>query len=223
MILKRRLQLLTIILFAASALAWSANGFNLTASAENQSSAAAQNPCAKKKGQNPCNPCAKKKGMNPCNPCAKKMGQNPCNPCAKKKAMNPCNPCAMKKASSEVYSPATAYSGWKKINKKAFLSEPHSGMFVITYANSTAEAAIKSKQSSFPAGSILVKESHADQNGKPGMKGMIFSMEKTADGWFWVTTDATGHVMEKGNSQQMQMCAQCHQSAKMDSAFLRTK
>ncbi len=210
MILKRRLQLLTIILFAASALAWSAKSFNLTVNAENQSTTAAQNPCAKKKGQNPCNPCAKK-------------GQNPCNPCAKKKAMNPCNPCAMKKASSEIYSPATAYSGWKKINKKAFLSEPHGGMFVITYANPTAEAAIKSKQSSFPAGSILVKESHADQNGKPGMKGMIFSMEKTADGWLWVTTDATGHILEKGDSAKMQMCAQCHQSAKMDSAFLRTK
>ena len=221
--MKRKIQLLTFMLFATGALAWSIGGLDLAASAEIQSTASAQNPCAKKKGQNPCNPCAKKKGMNPCNPCAKKMGQNPCNPCAKKKAMNPCNPCAMKKASSEVYSPATAYSGWKKINKKAFLSEPHGGMFVVTYANPTAEAAIKSKQSSFPAGSILVKESHADQNGKLGMKGMIFSMEKTADGWLWVTTDATGHIMEKGDGAKMQMCAQCHQSAKMDSAFLRTK
>src|SRR6266508_1004143 len=222
MILKRRLQLLTIILFAASALVWSANGLSSTANTEDQSAAAAQNPCnpcAKKKGQNPCNPCAKKKGQNPCNPCAKK-GQNPCNPCAKKKAMNPC---AMKKASGEVYTPATAYSGWMKINKKPFLSEAHGGMLVTTFANATAEAAIRSKQASFPVGSILVKESHADQNGKPGMKGTIFSMEKTADGWLWVTTDETGHVIEKGNSQQMQMCAQCHQSAKMDSAFLRAK
>ncbi len=214
MILMRRLQLLTIILFAASVLVWSANGLSSTANAENQSAAAAQNPC---------NPCAKKKGQNPCNPCAKKKGQTPCNPCAKKKAMNPCNPCAMKKASGEVYTPVTAYSGWMKINKKPFLSEPHGGMLVTTFANATAEAAIKSKQASFPVGSILVKESYADQNGKPGMKGTIFSMEKTADGWLWVTTDATGHVMEKGNSQQMQMCAQCHQSAKMDSAFLRAK
>lgn len=208
---KRKIQLLTISLFTIGTLVWSVSGFNLTASAEIQSTPAAQNPCAKKKGQNPCNPCAKKKGMNPC------------NPCAKKKAMNPCNPCAMKKASNEVYTPATAYSSWKKINKKAFLSEPHSGMLVTTFANTTAEAAIKSKQASFPVGSILVKESHANQNGKPGMKGMIFSMEKMADGWLWVTTDATGHVMEKGDGAKMQMCAQCHQSAKMDSAFLRTK
>src|SRR6266542_6375479 len=128
-----------------------------------------QNPCAKK-AQNPCNPCAKKKGQNPCNPCAKKKGQNPCNPCAKK-AMNPCNPCAkkkamnpcaMKKASGEVYTPATAYSGWMKINKKPFLSEAHGGMLVTTFANATAEAAIRSKQASFLVGSILVKESHAD-------------------------------------------------------------
>src|SRR6266545_1419351 len=137
MILKRRLQLLTIILFAASALVWSANGLSSTANTEDQSAAAAQNPC---------NPCAKKKGQNPCNPCAKKKGQNPCNPCAKKKAMNPCNPCAMKKASGEVYTPATAYSAWKKINKKPLLSEVHNGIFVVTYANPTAEAAIKNRQ-----------------------------------------------------------------------------
>ncbi len=220
--MKRKIQLLTVMLFAVGALAWNLSGFDPSVSAEIQSAAAAQNPCAKK-SQNPCNPCAKKKGMNPCNPCAKKKGQNPCNPCAKKKAMNPCNPCAMKKASDEVYTPATAYSGWKKINKKAFLSEPHSGMLVTTFANSTAEAAIKGKQTTFPIGSILVKESHANQNGKPGMKGMIFSMEKTAAGWLWVTTDATGHVMDKGDGAKMQMCAQCHQSAKMDSAFLKAK
>lgn len=208
--MKRKMQLLTLMLFAAGALAGFLSGLDLTARAEIQSPASAQNPCAKKKGQNPCNPCAKKKGMNPCNPCAKK-------------AMNPCNPCAMKKASDEVYTPAIAYSDWKKINKKPLLSKPHSEMLVTTFANATAQAAIKSKQSSFPVGSILVKESHANQNGKPGMKGMIFSMEKTADGWFWVTTDATGHIMEKGDSAKMQMCAECHQSAKMDSAFLRRK
>lgn len=207
--MKRKIQLLTISLFTIGALVWSISGLNLTASAEIQSTPAAQNPCAKKKGQNPCNPCAKKKGMNPCNPCAKKKGMNPC---------------AMKKATDEIYTPATAYSSWSmKINKKPFLSKAHGGMFVTTYANQTAEAAIKSKSSTLPIGSILVKESHADQNGKPGMKATIFAMEKTTDGWIWVTTDATGHVMEKGNSTQMQMCAQCHHSAKMDSAFLRTK
>jgi uncharacterized protein YdeI (BOF family) len=35
---------------------------------------AQQNPCAKKKAQNPCNPCAKK-AQNPCNPCAGKMAK----------------------------------------------------------------------------------------------------------------------------------------------------
>ena len=197
----KNLQLFVLALFAAATFAGAVSNFDLTASAAPQ---AAQNPCAKKPGQNPC---AMKKGQNPCNPCAKK-GQNPC---------------AMKKATSEVYAPATAYSKWQKINKKPLLSEPHSGMFVTTYANPAAEAAIKSQQTSLPVGAILVKEAHAAQNGKPGMKSMIFAMEKTATGWLWVTTDPTGHVMEKGNSQQMQMCAQCHQGAKLDSAFLRAK
>lgn len=206
---KRKLQILTVVMFVVGALAVTNIGVSLTTNLD--SVAAAQNPCAKKKGQNPCNPCAKKKAMNPC------------NPCAKKKAMNPCNPCAMKKASSEVYTPATVYGKWKKINKNPFLSDPHGGMLVTVYANQLAEAAIKAKQSVFPVGAILIKESHANQNGKKGMKGTSFAMEKTASGWLWVTTDATGHVMDKGNDGQMQMCAECHKSAKLDSAFLRTK
>jgi hypothetical protein len=156
------------------------------------------------------------------NPCAKKKAQNPCNPCAKK-AKNPCNPCAGKEASDEVYQPATSYSGWTKINSKPLLSQPHGGMFVTTYANPIAQAAIKSKANEFPVGSILVKESHANANGKPGEKGTVFAMEKIKSGWLWVTTDPTGHITGKGDSTQMQMCAQCHASAKTDSAFLRKK
>ncbi len=103
------------------------------------------------------------------------------------------------------------------------MSQPHGNMFVTTFANPTAQAAIKGKAGNFPVGSILVKESHMNSNGKPGDKGTIFAMEKTADGWLWVTTDPTGHVTGKGDSQQMQMCSQCHVSAQMDSAFLRKK
>jgi hypothetical protein len=158
---------------------------------------------------------------NPCNPCAKKV-QNPCNPCAKK-AQNPCNPCAGKKASEELYAPAVAHNGWTKINSKPLLSDAHGGVFITTFANPTAQQAINSKAGGFPVGSILVKESRASANGKPGEKGTIFGMEKTADGWLWVTTDSTGHVTGKGNSSQMQMCAQCHAGAHMDSAFLRKK
>lgn len=159
--------------------------------------------------------------QNPCNPCAKKA-KNPCNPCSKK-AQNPCNPCAPKKASEEVYGPATSFSNWAKINQKPLLSQAHGGVFVTTYVNPTAQAAIKDKAASFPVGSIIVKESFEDANGKPGAKGTIFGMEKTDNGWFWVTTDSTGHVTGKGDSQQMQMCAQCHKAAKTDNAFLRAK
>jgi Cytochrome P460 len=162
------------------------------------------------------------KPANPCNPCAKKKAQNPCNPCAKK-AQNPCDPCAPKTASQDVYAPATSYGGWTKVNTKPFLSKAHMNVFVTTYANLTAQAAINSKSSRFPVGSILVKESSANSSGKPGAKGTIFGMEKIANGWLWVTTDPTGHVTGKGDSEQMKMCAQCHASAPMDSAFLHKK
>jgi hypothetical protein len=167
---------------------------------------------------NPCNPCSKNKSQNPC----AKKAQNPCNPCAKK-AQNPCNPCAAKKASEEVYEPARSYAGWAKINGKPILSQAHGGMFVTTYANATARTAIRSNESSFPVGSILVKESQVSIGGKPRDKATVFAMEKTSSGWLWVTTDPTGHVTGKGDSEQMKMCAQCHAGAKMDSAFLRSK
>ena len=209
---KRAVQLLAISVFVSGFVAFAFSDFGVVATAASQPEAGQQKPA------NPCNPCSKNKSQNPCS----KKGQNPCNPCAKK-AQNPCNPCAAKKASEEVYQPATSYSGWAKINGKPILSQAHGGMFVTTYANPTARAAIKTNDGSFPVGAILVKESHMNSNGKPGQKGTIFAMEKTTSGWLWVTTDPTGHVTGKGDSQQMQMCAQCHAGGKIDSAFLHTK
>lgn len=226
---KRAVQILTVMVFVFGVFGFGLSGA-ISNAMESQTPSAlsadeattAQNPCAKKKAQNPCNPCAKKKAQNPCNPCAKKKAQNPCNPCAKK-AQNPCNPCAKKMASGELYEPATAYSKWGKVNGKPILSQPHGGMLETTFLNKTAEAAVKGKASEFPVGAILVKETHMDQNGKRGEKGPVFAMEKTANGWLWITTDATGHLTGKGDGQMMQMCAQCHAGAAMDSAFLRKK
>lgn len=194
-------QILTLVLFLTSFVALALGRTALMPGPKDKSAVEAQQPA------------------NPRNPCAKKP-QNPCNPCAKK-AKNPCNPCAGKKASEEVYAPAISHSGWTKINGKPLLSQAHGGVFVTTFVNPTAQQAIKSKAKSFPVGSILVKESHANSNGKPGEKGTIFGMEKTESGWLWITTDPTGHVTGKGDSNQMQMCAQCHAGAQMDSAFLR--
>lgn len=214
--MKRRLKLVTVFVFL------SGFGALVLASPDSAAKLSDQSQIGQQKPANPCNPCAKKNAQNPCNPCAKKKAQNPCNPCAKK-AQNPCNPCAAKKASEEVYQPAVSHGGWTKVNAKPILSEAHGGTFVTTYVNPTAQAAIKSKAASFPVGSILVKDSHANSNGKPGEKGTVFGMEKTAGGWLWVTTDPTGHVTGKGDSEQMKMCAQCHAGAPMDSAFLHKK
>jgi hypothetical protein len=202
-------QLLAISVFLSGFVAFAIADSGIVATAATQPEAGQQKPA------NPCNPCSKNKSQNPC----AKKAQNPCNPCAKKAQ----NPCAAKKASEEVYQPATSFDGWAKINGKPILSRAHGGMFVTTYANPTARAAIKSNAGSFPVGAILVKESHMNSNGRPGEKGTIFAMEKTNNGWLWVTTDPTGHVTGKGGSQQMQMCAECHAGGKLDSAFLRTK
>lgn len=224
--IRTTLQALTVVLFLTGFVVLGFGGAGSTGSPGEQSASEqsinAGSLAAIEDAQNPCNPCARKKAQNPCNPCAKKKAQNPCNPCAKK-AQNPCNPCAPKQASGEVYAPATSYNKWAKVNSKPFLSKGHNDVFVTTYVNDTAQKSIKGKSTTFPLGSIIIKESHANAGGKPGEKGTIFGMEKTAEGWLWVTTDPTGHVTMKGDSQQMAMCAQCHATADTDSAFLRKK
>ncbi|MEW6131460.1 MAG: cytochrome P460 family protein [Acidobacteriota bacterium] len=217
---KRAFQILTVVVFVFGVIGF---GFSavISKAMENQNTSTIAVD-ERATAQNPCNPCAKKKAQNPCNPCAKKKAQNPCNPCAKK-AQNPCNPCAKKMASGEMYQPAMTYTKWKKVNGKPLLSQPHGGMLETTFLNQLAEAAVKQKASEFPVGAILVKETHMNQNGKRGEKGPLFAMEKTASGWLWITTDASGHLTGKGDSQMMKMCAECHAGAAMDAAFLRKK
>jgi hypothetical protein len=152
--------------------------------------------------------------QNPCNPCSKKKGaKNPCNPCAKK-AQNPCNPCGGKMVTTgKVYRDATAYRSWTKLTEPT-LSMGHGGKYVVAYANSSADATIKSDKFPFKNGAKLVKEGYDDAGGHPGDLTALYVMEKRGKDWYYAMTDVNGHIQMEGMSQQAQMCASCHAGAK---------
>jgi hypothetical protein len=151
---------------------------------------------------------------NPCSPT-----KNACSPTVKK-PRNPCSPTGVI-VENEVYEPANNFSGWKKLNETPILSEAHEGMWVVTYANPVAQEAIKAGQTTFPVGSMLIKDSFIDDNGAPGGRVAVFAMEKRKDGWLWVKTNIQGEIMRGGTSATMKSCAQCHTAAKTDFAFLK--
>ncbi|HXG91418.1 MAG TPA: cytochrome P460 family protein [Blastocatellia bacterium] len=123
-------------------------------------------------------------------------------------------------------SAATEYKSWAKLNDKPILSKGHGGKWVVAFANKAADDAIKSgKTSSFPAGSIFVKEAYKDDGGKPGELSDLTVMEKRAgfdpanNDWYWAMTDPKGNVMTNPEMKmpvegKVQMCSACHIQAK---------
>lgn len=152
---------------------------------------------------------------NPCSPTVR----NPCSTTVKK-PRNPCSPTGVI-VENEVYEPANNFSGWKKLNETPILSEAHEGMWVVTYTNPIAQEAIKAGQTTFPVGSMLIKDSFIDDHGAPGGRVAVFAMEKRKDGWLWVKTNIQGEIMRGGTGATMKSCAQCHTAAKTDFAFLK--
>lgn len=167
----------------------------------NPCAAKACNPCAAKK----CNPCAAK-ACNPCNPCAAKKC-NPCNPCGAK-ACNPCNPCGAGGATAELTDAeavavydcllkelkaayaksdnkiAISYTAWPRYSKRAYVSATHGERLVQNYANEKGRAyGAFENAGTFPAGTVLAKDSFmAHANGTVSV-GPLFIMEKMQSGF----------------------------------------
>ena len=161
------------------------------------------------------------KAQNPCNPCSKKkQTQNPCNPCGKK-AQNPCNPWSGKmKATGKVYQDAANYRNWAKLHEPN-LSVGHGGKYVVTYANASADAAIKSGRFPFKNGAKFIKEGYEDAGGPPGELTTLYVMEKRSKDWYYAMTDVKGNIQMEGMSKQAQMCHSCHAGAQKQILSLR--
>lgn len=185
------------------------------------------------------NPCAAKKGCNPCNPCAAK---NPCNPCAA--ACSPCNPCGaagdaeitpdeartaydclrgeMQGYARSGIAGSDSYTGWENVATAPYQSATHGSRYVNNYVNDTGAEAYKKYEDigKAPVGTVVAKDSFvAHGDGKLSV-GPLFMMEKMPDGF----NEASGNwkytmVMPDGNvagvtdgpgSDAVEFCIGCH-------------
>ncbi|MFV2031771.1 MAG: cytochrome P460 family protein [Gammaproteobacteria bacterium] len=99
------------------------------------------------------------------------------------------------------------------------LSATHGGRLVYTYLNKKAEKAGMTGNLPFSVGSILAKESFANNSGSPGAAGPLFIMEKQAPGYDTANGDwkyamvVNGKVTRVGSGKTgspVQFCAGCH-------------
>ncbi len=118
---------------------------------------------------------------------------------------------------------AKGYKGWMTIHTKPIYSKSHGRRLVKTYLNPVAEQGLKTVPAKFAPGSIIVKDSWANRNGKPGKQAYLFIMKKEAAGsnpqagdWFWAISAPDFRVLKwKGKTFQgyggdVQYCIKCH-------------
>lgn len=115
--------------------------------------------------------------------------------------------------------PAGARALWDKVNAgagfKAWRRAPGyperapsftaHGNAVDIYVSPEVTSALEGKQkvTSWPVGSIIVKESYAGDTRK-----LVALMEKRSDGWFWAEVDDDGDTLFSGRPT---LCLECHE------------
>lgn len=79
--------------------------------------------------------------------------------------------------------------------------------FVDIYVSKEMSAALVNPTlgvSTWPVGSVLVKDSY---DGQTGDRTLVAVMERRADGWFWAEYDADGNTKYSGKPK---ICVDCH-------------
>lgn len=73
------------------------------------------------------------------------------------------------------------WASWPKLNKQPVLSKTHGHRFVDTYVNDVGREAYKDDDADIPVGTVIVKTSFENQDGKPSeVAGPIFIMKRVA-------------------------------------------
>jgi hypothetical protein len=102
---------------------------------------------------------------------------------------------------------AQSYRSWARapgFEQRRASSAAH-GDAVDIYINETVAEALRTPNlSSWPTGSIIVKDGFDD-----GDFDLVAAMEKRADGWFWAEWDNEGGVDYSGRPS---ICVECHAS-----------
>ncbi len=118
---------------------------------------------------------------------------------------------------------AKSYKNWTSIHSQPIYSKSHGRRLVRTYLNPLAEKGLKTVPAKFPPGSIIVKDSWVNRNGKAGKRAYLFIMKKEAAGsnpqagdWFWAISTLDFRALKwKGKTFQgyggdVQYCIKCH-------------
>lgn len=115
------------------------------------------------------------------------------------------------------------YATYTKLTDEPFLSLDHGNRWVDVYVNEVGRTAYDSS-AAIPEGTIVVKTSMLDDNGRPGTRpGPIYVMQKRAPGyapderdwWFaihWASPDdpKDGPIYWRGKSPRVDYCNACH-------------
>jgi hypothetical protein len=124
----------------------------------------------------------------------------------------------------------SSWSDWKSftnVSPGPWISKTHGKRFVEIYVNDVALEAYKSRETALPVGSIVVKPSWENEDGKPGADGPLFVMEKMAagfapdsDDWLYVfqwqnppekwAAKIGTNVDWRSPSEKIEYCSDCH-------------
>lgn len=113
------------------------------------------------------------------------------------------------------------YLSYTKLTPEPFLSKVHGNRLVNVYVTPNAAQAYLSG-SPMPVNAIVVKDSFANVNGKPGPAGPLFVMQKRAPGyapdhgdWYYglYWAQPNGKVLvAQGQQEGVGYCISCHDS-----------
>lgn len=184
------------------------------------------------------NPCAAKKGANPCNPCGAATKANPCNPCAASAQDIELTDAEAAAAYDCIYDELAAsyddtgnaltkdWKGWAaRFSTGPYVSATHGGRFVDNYANRIAAEEYGKFEDGgpMPQGAALIKDSFTVGPDGAVSVGPLFIMEKMDRGfnpdtgdWRYIMFMPGGKLfgMTKGdNSAGMAFCHECHTAA----------
>ena len=119
------------------------------------------------------------------------------------------------------------WQSYVNVSPGPWISKTHGKRFVAIYVNEVALEAYKTPGATLPVGSIIVKPSWKNEDGKPGAEGPLFIMEKMAagfaperDDWIYAfqwadppekwQAELGSNVDLRSPSEKVEYCGDCH-------------
>ncbi len=109
------------------------------------------------------------------------------------------------------------YKSYEKINNDLKLSSAHGGKYVYTFINNIGIDSFKNKTYPYKEGTISVKESYTDSQGKNPdnlyvMKKMPKGYDSENNDWYYAILDKNGKTTQEAG--KISSCINCHKISK---------